>query len=78
MVFESPYRLNGLVAELEELIHPKQDDIRIYPIPPKPEAVKMGVQRFDGYLLYHGMESLHEWFEYRKTVGEEAIEGGEA
>lgn len=41
-----------LLAKLRTLIHPKQDDVRIYPLPDQPEWVALGKALWgDGMLL---------------------------
>ncbi|MEB4593588.1 hypothetical protein VSS37_21610 [Candidatus Thiothrix sp. Deng01] len=44
--------MNKVSHHLEKLIHPKQDDVRVYPLPENPDWVKLGKQfRDDGLLL---------------------------
>jgi CRISPR-associated protein Cas2 len=35
-------QLSWLIQELESLIEPEQDDIRIYPLPANPETIVLG------------------------------------
>ncbi len=53
-------QLEALFAELETLIHPKEDDIRAYPVPPKPELETSGRPWVNGavHLFGEGMEEL--------------------
>ncbi|QTR48562.1 CRISPR-associated endonuclease Cas2 [Candidatus Thiothrix anitrata] len=45
-------RREKLLAQLSQRIHPKQDDIRIYPLPDNPEWVALGKALWgDGILL---------------------------
>jgi CRISPR-associated protein Cas2 len=44
----TPVRLRGLLEELESVIDPKLDDIRIYPLPAKVDIVHLGRGSGDG------------------------------
>ena len=47
--------IDALVAILESIIEPSQDDIRIYPVPTRPDLVQYGRQWLaDGVHLLHG------------------------
>lgn len=47
-------RRKKVIKHLISLIHPRQDDIRIYPLPEQPEWVKLGKQFWDDGLLLAG------------------------
>ncbi|MDD5392742.1 MAG: CRISPR-associated endonuclease Cas2 [Thiothrix sp.] len=49
-------RRQKVIRHLRTLIHPKQDDIRIYPLPDKPEWVKLGKQFWDDGLMLTGVK----------------------
>ena len=38
----SPFSRDRLLTELERIIHPRQDDVRLYPLPARPEWETMG------------------------------------
>ncbi len=38
----SPPRRDQLLAKLERIIHPREDDVRLYPLPARPEWETMG------------------------------------
>ena len=54
-----PADIPALLAELEELIDPKADDVRIYPLPGKPRFTRFGNVRFpDGIRLLENGQDL--------------------
>lgn len=42
LVRANPRQIDGLARELEALIHPRRDDIRIYPIPERAQWIHLG------------------------------------
>lgn len=49
-------RRDKVLRHLEKLIHPKQDDVRLYPLPENPDWVKLGKQFWDEGLLLTGVK----------------------
>lgn len=49
-------RRDKVLKHLRTLIHEKQDDVRIYPLPDTPEWVKLGKQFWDDGLLLTGVK----------------------
>lgn len=50
--FDTPARIGQLRAELAELIDPRTDDVRIYPVPANPELSVLGTKALpEGVLL---------------------------
>lgn len=49
-------RRDKVLKHLRTLIHPKQDDVRIYPLPENPQWVKLGKQFWDEGLLLTGVK----------------------
>ncbi len=47
----TPARLTSLLAELEELIEPEEDDVRAYPLPSECEVAMLGRQLFPDDIL---------------------------
>lgn len=47
-------RRDKVLKHLRTLIHPRQDDIRVYPLPNEPEWVKLGKALWDDGLLLTG------------------------
>lgn len=60
VAYMRPADVPGLVLMLEELIDLKADDVRIYPLPGKPQFTRFGNVRFpDGIrLLEHGQDLI--------------------
>jgi CRISPR-associated protein Cas2 len=42
LVRATMHQLDGLIRELESLIDPRRDDVRIYPVPERPEWTHLG------------------------------------
>jgi CRISPR-associated protein Cas2 len=38
----TPARIQGLLAELESIVDPRLDDVRVYPLPAKVDIVQLG------------------------------------
>ncbi len=55
VIEQSEAGVQRLMAELRPLLDDRRDDIRIYPLPPQPDAVKRGQQRLDGLLIHNGV-----------------------
>ena len=49
-------RRDKVLRHLATLIHPKQDDVRLYPLPDNPDWVKLGKQFWDEGVLLTGMK----------------------
>ena len=48
----TPRQAEWLTGELDELINPKRDDVRLYPLPAQPDRISFGRQTFpDGVML---------------------------
>lgn len=55
----TPRQADRLTGELEALINPRQDDVRIYPLPAEPDLVSFGLQTFpDGVMLLSNSADL--------------------
>ncbi len=66
----SPPSRQRLLAELERVIHPRQDDVRLYPLPARPEWETMGKA-----IWPEGIWLAGDWPEER--LSEEEKEGEE-
>ncbi|MGQ0656650.1 MAG: CRISPR-associated endonuclease Cas2 [Chromatiales bacterium] len=55
---DTPARMGQLRSELAEIIDPRTDDVRIYPVPANPDLVVLGKRALpDGVLLLRGGSS---------------------
>ena len=72
----TPARLTSLLAELEELIEPEEDDVRAYPLPYECEVAMLGRQLFpdDILLLQQGRNVLRLGEAARRAVAESVDE----
>lgn len=56
----SAIQLADVIADLESMIDPKKDDVRIYTLPKKPEILTLGQQGLAEGIYLVGDE--HDWF----------------
>lgn len=56
-------QLDDVLSELREIIDPRRDDVRAYPLPRQPRILGLGRALFpDGVQLVHAGTDLGEWF----------------
>ncbi len=57
MAIMSPRQLDALLCELADIVHPGQDDVRAYRLPPRPDIVYIGPEPLpEGVMLHDGVD----------------------